>query len=145
MRESLVTTALATLLLLVLKAPASAQTPSPYVNCGSWTTVDPDNSGDQQVSCNGIDIATGGGYELGGTTSLPLPATVLTIVPQNSFLFNNTTAVGWHVVLQNVNTLPLCSVRPRPNVLAKACPSIQFRACVSCLPAQSQQNGTGLI
>jgi hypothetical protein len=139
-----VLTALAALLLLFgLKGAASAQTATPYVNCGEWTTVDPANSGDQQVTCNGDDVALGGGYELGGATSLPLPATVLTIVPQNSFLLNSTSAVGWQVVLQNVNTFPLCSVRPRPAALAKTCPSIQFRVCVSCLTPATNGEASG--
>lgn len=132
---------------MIPKAPAAAQTVvgtvNSYVNCSTgfspftWTTVGPNSSEEQQVTCNPGDVAVGGGYEIGGTTSLPLPTGVLAIVPENSFLFSNTTAIGWQVVLQNVNTLPQCnkcnSGNPPPPWLAQSCPSIQFRVCVSCV------------
>ena len=106
-----------------------------YVNCSTGappytpTTVAPSSSAEQQVSCNPGDTAVGGGIEV-LSPSLPLPLGVLVITPENSFLFTDSTATGWQVVLQNINLLPYCFY---PKASEKSCPPVEFRVCVSCL------------
>jgi len=109
-----------------------------YVICSTGeapytpTTVGPNSSVEQQVTCNDNDVALGGGVEVLSPT-LPLPPGVLVTTPENSFLFSNNDpypAIGWQIVLQNTNLSPLCLL-PRPS--ARLCPSVQYRVCVSCL------------
>ena len=104
-----------------------------YVNCSTGvsppTTVGPDSSAEQQVTCNAGDAALGGGIEV-LSPSLPLPPGVLVTTPENSFLFSGESPVGWQVVVQNTNLNPYCGFPRAPAVL---CPSIQYRVCVSCV------------
>jgi hypothetical protein len=93
------------------------------------TTVGPNSSVEQQVSCNEGGVAMGGGVEV-LSPSLPLPQGVLVTTPENSFLFTAETPTGWQVVLQNTNLDPFCAW---PNPPAKLCPSVQYRVCVSCV------------
>lgn len=64
-----------------------------YVNCSTGvapytpTTVNPNSSVEQQVTCNDYDEALGGGVEV-LSPSLPLPPGVLVTTPENSFLFS---------------------------------------------------------
>jgi len=81
---------------------------------------------EQQVVCNEGDTATGGGIEV-LSPSLPLPPGVLVTTPENSFLFSDTTPIGWQVVLQNTNLFPICLVNP------KLCTTVKFRVCVGCI------------
>ncbi|MGD0291794.1 MAG: hypothetical protein ABSC63_19415 [Candidatus Binataceae bacterium] len=119
---------------------ARATTPvGEYVVCSTGvapytpTTVGPDSSVEQQVSCNADDFAVGGGVEV-LSPSLPLPPGVLVTTPENSFLFTDVTPTGWQVVLQNTNLDPFCAL-PKPP--AKLCPSVQYRVCVSCVGVAS--------
>ena len=106
-----------------------------YVNCSTGvepftpTTVGPNSSVEQQVTCNEGGVALGGGVEV-LSPSLPLPPGVLVTTPENSFLFSDETPVGWQVVLQNTNLFPLCALAKQGS---KLCPAVQFRVCVSCI------------
>jgi hypothetical protein len=110
-----------------------------YVNCSTGvepftpTTVNPNSSVEQQVTCNEGDVALGGGYEV-LNPPLPLPKGVLVTTPENSFLFSDVTAVGWQVVLQNTNLSPLCVFARSASPL---CPAVQYRVCVSCVTPAS--------
>ena len=110
-----------------------------YVNCSTGappytpTTVGPNSSVEQQVTCNEGDTATGGGIEV-LSPPLPLPQGVLVTTPENSFLFSGTSPyppVGWQVVLQNTNLNLICLFNP------KVCTTVKFRVCVACLTPES--------
>jgi hypothetical protein len=108
-----------------------AEETTTYVNCSTgfapytWTTLGPNSSEEQQVTCNEGDTATGGGIEV---QQVPLPPSTIVTTPENSFLFSNTTPIGWQVVAQDTNLDPLCILKLN---LTKC--SIQFRVCVGCL------------
>jgi hypothetical protein len=110
-----------------------------YVNCSTGvepftpTTIGPNSSVEQQVTCNEGDEALGGGVEV-LSPSLPLPPGVLVTTPENSFLFSGATPDGWQVVLQNTNLFPLCALAKQGS---KLCPAVQFRVCVSCIGTPS--------
>jgi len=115
---------------------ARATTPvGEYVVCSTGvapytpTTVGPDSSVEQQVSCNADDVAVGGGVEV-LSPSLPLHQGVLVTTPENSFLFTDVTPTGWQVVLQNTNLDPFCALARKASPL---CPAVQYRVCVSCI------------
>jgi hypothetical protein len=107
-----------------------------YVNCSTGvapftpTTVPANKSVEQQVTCNDYDTATGGGVET-LSPALPLAPSIIVTTPENSFLFSDTTPIGWQVVVQNTNVDPVC------NLLRK-CPAIQFRVCVGCLHTECE-------
>jgi hypothetical protein len=102
-----------------------------YVNCSTGappftpTKVGPNSSQEQQVTCYEGDTATGGGIEV-MSPALPLAPSTIVTTPENSFLFSDTTPIGWQVVVQNTNVDPVCN-------LLRRCPAIQFRVCVGCL------------
>jgi hypothetical protein len=116
----------------------AARAQAVYINCSTGvapftpTTVGSNKSVEQQVLCNPGDLALGGGVET-VSPPLPLPSQVTTSTPENSFLLSGETPIGWQVVYQNTNVNTQCFYSPNPP--AKLCPSVQFRVCVSCLPA----------
>jgi hypothetical protein len=111
----------------VMPGPVAQAAPAGvYVICSTGvepftpTTVGPNSSVEQQVTCNEGGVALGGGVEV-LSPSLPLPPGVLVTTPENSFLFSDETPVGWQVVLQNTNLFPLCALAKQGS---KLCPAV---------------------
>ena len=114
---------------LLLRGVAQAQEAADiYWTCSAFQTIAPGTSLEEQVTCtNAGDIALGGGYET--STSTGNYQGVSVSVPENSFYFSGSTAIGWQGVEQN-NTVCAAKCYGKP---APVCPTVSFRVCVSCL------------